>query len=203
MVSPKALRRLAFGLVAVLLLSGCLTLESTVRLNDDGSGRLSLVYSVSEQLYDYGVFDEESTHRVLPLSRRDFELSAISTEGVRLADYDSSRRDGIVTIEADLEFETVEGLAGLLNVSPETLASGDGGSILRLPLFSGFEGPVDTDMVEEFWNEVRFVHRVALPDQIRSVNLGEISENGREAVVDVRLIELIEVGGPVVWEVAW
>jgi hypothetical protein len=202
-VSPKVLCRLACLLFAVVLLTGCLTLESTVRLNDDGSGRLSLVYSVSEQLYDYGVFDEESTHRIFPLSRREFELSAIAADGVRLSGYDSSRRDGVVTIEADLEFETLEGLAGLLNVPPETLASGGGGSVLRLPLFSGFEGAVDTEMVEEFWNEVRFVHRVAVPGQIRSVNLGEISENGREAVVDIRLIELMEVGGPVVWEVAW
>lgn len=203
MDSPKALCRLACLLFAVVLLSGCLTLESTIRLNDDGSGRLSLVYSVSEELYDYGVFDEESTDRILPLSRSDFELSAIAAEGVRLVDYGDTRGDGVVTIEAELEFETIEGLAGLLNMPPEGLASVDGASVLRLPLFSGFEGPVDTEMVEEFWNEVRFVHRVAVPGQIRSVNLGEISGNGREAVVDIRLIELMEVGGPVVWEVAW
>lgn len=203
MVSPKVLCRWACVLLSAAFLSGCLTLESTVRLNEDGSGRLSLVYSVSEELYDYGVFDADSSRRALPLSRRDFELSAIAAKGVRLLDYGSSRRDGVVTIEADLDFETSEGLAGLLNVPPEMVASGAGGSVLRIPLFSGFEGPVDTEMVEEFWSEVRFVHRVSLPGQIRSVNLGEISGNGREAVLDVRLVELMEVGEPVVWEVAW
>ncbi len=200
---PKPSSRFAFVFLAVLSLSGCLTLESTVSLNDDGSGRLSLVYTVSEELYDYGVFDEESTRRVLPLSRRDFELSVLATDGVRLVSYDTGRRDGVVTIEAELDFSTADGLSGLLNLPSGSLVSDSGGTVFRQPLYSGFEGAVDTEMVEEFWNEVRFVHRIAAPSRIRSVNMGEVSDNGRTAVVDIRLVELIRVGGLVVWEVAW
>jgi len=194
--------------LGVLLLSGCLTLESTISFNDDGSGRLSVVYTVSEELYDYGVFDAESTRRVLPLSRRDFELSALANDGVELASYDTKRRDGVVIVEAKFNFSTVDGLSGVLSLPSDALVSDGGGSdsegtLFRQPLFSGFEGAVDSEMVEEFWNEVRFVHRITAPSRIRSVNMGEISGNGREAVVDVRLVELIRVGGPVVWEVAW
>jgi len=194
--------------LGVFLLSGCLTLESTISFNDDGSGRLSVVYTVSEELYDYGVFDAESTRRVLPLSRRDFELSALANDGVELASYDTKRRDGVVIVEAKFDFSTVDGLSGVLSLPSDALVSDGGGSdsegtLFRQPLFSGFEGAVDSEMVEEFWNEVRFVHRITAPSRIRSVNMGEISGNGREAVVDVRLVELIRVGGPVVWEVAW
>jgi hypothetical protein len=200
--------RLPLVLLGVLLLSGCLTLESTISFNDDGSGRLSVVYTVSEELYDYGVFDAESTRRVLPLSRRDFELSALANDGVELASYDTKRRDGVVIVEAKFNFSTVDGLSGVLSLPSDALVSDGGGSdsegtLFRQPLFSGFEGAVDSEMVEEFWNEVRFVHRITAPSRIRSVNMGEISGNGREAVVDVRLVELIRVGGPVVWEVAW
>ncbi len=200
--------RLALVLLGVFLLSGCLTLESTISFNDDGSGRLSVVYTVSEELYDYGVFDAESTRRVLPLSRRDFELSALANDGVELASYDTKRRDGVVIVEAKFNFSTVDGLSGVLSLPSDALVSDGGGSdsegtLFRQPLFSGFEGAVDSEMVEEFWNEVRFVHRITAPSRIRSVNMGEISGNGREAVVDVRLVELIRVGGPVVWEVAW
>ncbi len=200
--------RLALVLLGVFLLSGCLTLESTISFNDDGSGRLSVVYTVSEELYDYGVFDAESTRRVLPLSRRDFELSALANDGVELASYDTKRRDGVVIVEAKFDFSTVDGLSGVLSLPSDALVSDGGGSgsegtLFRQPLFSGFEGAVDSEMVEEFWNEVRFVHRITAPSRIRSVNMGEISGNGREAVVDVRLVELIRVGGPVVWEVAW
>lgn len=203
MISLKSLFRLAALIFALILLSGCLTLESTIRLEDDGSGELDLTYSISEELFDYGVFDPEASRRTLPVSRSDFELAALAADGVRLVDHKIDRREGIVTVSARLTFSDSKGLASLLNVDSEDLLSSGAQTLLRQPLFPGFEGAVDTAMVEEFWSEVRFVHRVRAPRTIEAVNLGEIVDGGREAVVDVRLIELVEVGEPVVWEVAW
>ena len=202
-ISLKALLRLAALLCALLLLSGCLTLESTIRMENDGSGELDLTYSISEELFDYGVFDDEASRRVLPVSRNDFELAALAAEGVRLIDHGIDRGEGVVTVSARLAFSDPGGLASLLNVDADELVADGGRTLLRQPLFPGFEGAIDTAMVQEFWSEVRFVHRVRAPRTIESVNLGEIVDGGREARVDLRLIELIEVGEPVVWEVAW
>ncbi len=207
MTNPRDLARLCMrmGLAAgvFLIASGCLTLESDLTLEEDGSGRLHMVYTVSQELYDYGVFDEASSRRILPLGRRDFELTATVYEGVELVSYQTTRRDGTVTVEATMAFADQDGLAGLLNVAREDLFPSGDGTTLRLPLFAGYEGAVDTALVEEFWSEVRFVHRVETPRSIRSLNQGEISGNGRRAEVDLKLPDLMAGGEALFWEVMW
>jgi hypothetical protein len=202
--------RLLGRTIAVLLvfsLVSCLDVISEFRLNEDGSGRMSLTYTVSKSLLHMGTTDEKDKFYALPVSREDFEESVSAIDGLSLSSYDISEEADVYQIESELAFRSIEALAGFFSASgPGTVGLDNNGdsTVFRYVIFAGNEAPVDEEsvrLIESLFGEYTAAFSLRAPSDVRSVTGGTFS--GRNASVEFATADIMVSGEPVVWEVRW
>ena len=190
---------------AVLLLTGCLSVETTIELGDDGSGRLEIEYVIDTDLYDLGVFDNSDVALPIPVSRNEFRDIADRIPGLRLRSYRSREGDSTVTVTARLRFDSVEALNAWYGPSGSITVTERGGEFLWLQMVSPGSGSGDEGAaaLAESLEGYSLTYRLRAPDRIVSVSEGEISADGRTAMMTVSLSAVAMMEDPRYWEVRW
>ena len=193
-------RLAACAALAVLALSGCISTEMELDLNNDGSGSIVLAYEFDEALYDMGVFDGSDVARPIPVTRDEFEEAALVT-GMRLRSYRIRNNDGTITVTARLRFESADQLVRLLGPGQlEFETTSDNGSFRYL-----LARAVDADLTgAELAADLEGYSITLVVDPPASVGQtnGEVLDNGTVRFT-ISLAELASTSNEVLWEIAW
>jgi len=187
--------------IALVALSGCLSVETSVELDEDGSGTIGLVYTIDLAAWETGVFDDSDVSRPVPVTRNEFEAAAIQIEGLRLRSHRQERDEQTVTVRALLAFDSVDDLrrllgASTLHVDPESgtwrqvIAPGDGA-----------DGPEALALAESLAGYTLDFSLTA-PEPVTHSN-GETDGDPRTSRFTLSLADVVVAQEEIVWEVRW
>ena len=104
-------------LIASILFTSCIGLAIDIRMNRDGSGKLTMEYRISQTLDSLGTLDGNREMPAIPVSRSDWEKTVQRISGAKIASYSrrQSGQDTVMTVT--LEYDSIDTLLTLL--SPE------------------------------------------------------------------------------------
>lgn len=194
--------RVALLLAAVLALSGCLSTETDVSLDADGSGTIDLTYLVDRGAWDVGVFDDSDLARPVPITRGEFEQTVQMTEGLELRSHRISRGEDRVTVEASLRFGSTQALERLLGTDAlEIELDGDGGSWRYAVAAGGGSDGEQARLLADELEAYTLSFSLRTPAAILATN--GASDGGRTATFTASLGEIATTTEPIVWEVRW
>jgi hypothetical protein len=194
--------------VVALLLSSCIGIESEIRIRQDGSGVLTLSYTVSQFIKNIDAGRSEK-QLPLPVNEEDFRRSAESIEGLRLTNLEEREDEENIYIQAELEFDNVEavnalGRDGQIGITLETQG---GTTTFRQLIYEGQQGEEITEesleMIETFFEGYELVYSVTVPAEVRDHTLGELGPDGRTVTYTITVPEILKTSEPLVLEVTW
>ena len=194
--------------VIVVLLSSCIGIESDIRIRQDGSGVLTLSYTVSQFIKNIDAGRSEK-QLPLPVNEEEFRRSAERIEGLRLTDLVEREDEENVYIRAELEFDNVEavnalGREGQLGITLET--QGDTTTFRQL-IYEGQQGEEVTEeslkMIETFFEGYELVYSVTVPAQVRDHTLGVLAPDGRTVTYATTVPDILRTSEPLFLEVVW
>ncbi|HEB10272.1 MAG TPA: hypothetical protein ENI06_03550, partial [Spirochaetales bacterium] len=111
MKKNSRLKAAVITLLVVFLLSSCIGIESRIRINNDGSGQLTLKYRVSRLIANLESAETKGNVVPLPLSRKEFERTVNNTDGLELVSYSRKEDKVDIRIEAKVNFNSIEALS--------------------------------------------------------------------------------------------
>jgi hypothetical protein len=194
--------------VIVVLLSSCIGIESDLRIRQDGSGVLTLSYTVSQFIKNIDAGRSEK-QLPLPANEEEFRRSAERIEGLRLTDLEEREDEENVYIRAELEFDNVEavnalGREGQLGITLETQG---GTTTFRQLIYEGQQGEEVTEeslkMIETFFEGYELVYSVTVPAQVRDHTLGVLAPDGRTVTYTTTVPDILRTSEPLFLEVVW
>jgi hypothetical protein len=197
-------------LVILFLVSSCISIDTKLTIEEDGSGKVELNYSVSRMVTNLGKLDEEDDFLPLPLTEKDFLATAAMIQGLEVESFKIEENEEGVDINVLLSFDTIEALSQLIALEEEepsvTLVSEGGRKKFSYIIYRLPEEPINEDslqMINTFFARDYLAFELIPPDSVLSVNSGEISENGKSARFRIDLTELYNRNTDVIWEVQW
>jgi hypothetical protein len=194
--------------VIVVLLSSCIGIESDLRIRQDGSGVLTLSYTVSQFIKNIDAGRSEK-QLPLPVNEEEFRRSAERIEGLRLTDLVEREDEENVYIRAELEFDNVEavnalGREGQLGITLETQG---GTTTFRQLIYEGQQGEEVTEeslkMIQTFFEGYELVYSVTVPAQVRDHTLGVLAPDGRTVTYTTTVPDILRTSEPLFLEVVW
>jgi hypothetical protein len=198
---------LVIPILIIAILSSCIDMEATISFEEDGSGSLTMFYSVSRMVTDLGKLDEKDPFIPLPLTEDDFTATAALSPGLNLVSVKEKKGPKTVDITAKMEFDSGTALSSFFSPDdPGNLTIIESGeeTTFRYVLFTAVPGEMNQqslDMVNSFFADNTLTLKIEAPADIVSVNLG--SSNGRDAELQVSIKEIFQNNKDLVWEVRW
>lgn len=203
----RNLSRFLTVLILLVALASCVDVVSSFRINDDGSGSLSLRYSVSKALLNLGTIDEENRFYALPVSESDFLETTESVDGVELSSFKVDEEVDLYNVEAGITFDGIDSLSSFFGASgPGTvsLTSVGGDSVFTYTVYPGAGAEVDPEsaaFIDAFFSDYAAAFSLRAPADVKSVSDGSFS--GRDAEVEYPTADVLKSVDPVIWEVRW
>ncbi len=190
-------------LCVTLTLSGCLDSETSIELERDGSGTITLSYTIDSIAWDTGAVGGEQAGRIVPVTRRDFERTAAQIEGLRLRRYRSQESEQRVEISAVLQFANTDALERFLGPdSVEVQLNESGGRWSQIIAVAREQDDDDLALARSL-EPYSLVLRLDPPSAVRQVSRGEITPDGRIAGLELGLEEIVLATQAIVWTVEW
>jgi hypothetical protein len=199
---------LCVPVVIVVLLSSCIGIESEIRIRQDGSGVMTLSYTVSQFIKNIDAGRSEK-QLPLPVNEEEFRRSAERVEGLRLTNLVEREDEENVYIQAELEFDNVEavnalGREGQIGI---TLESRDGTTTFRQVIYEAPQGQdiseESLEMIKTFFEGYQLVYSVTAPAEVRDYSLGVLGPDGRTVSFTITVPEILKAPEPLILEVVW
>ena len=191
-------------LFTIFLLSSCLTLEADLSFRQDGSGTLSLNYTLDKKFMgihkDGSPFD---TLIPLPMSQQEFTDRAAAQSGMSLTSLSGEDDLETVSLASDLNFTSLQTLSGITGIPMELEQDGNRTS-LRIVFFQQ-EQIVPAESVRLLSSSLlnnSIDIRIEVPGLIRSSSLGGVAGDNRSVRYRGSIDEFYE-GREFVWELEW
>lgn len=205
----KIFMKFSTAALLLILLTSCIDIETTVTVEEDGSGTLLMEYSVSKLIMELGKLDEEDDFAPLPVSEADLLATAALSPGLEVRSVNVRENEKDVLINAEFVFSSVADMSRFFSPDrendPALSLEGDE-TVFRYTLFTAVEGEISEEsmnMIDSFFSEDEIRLRLEAPEDISSVSIGTITGNGRVAEYAVTLPEIFQENADIIWEVRW
>jgi len=190
---------------AALFLPSCLNLETIIRLKKNGTVTTRLIYTISPETADFGRGFGTDEPWPLPLTKKDFEQRALQVGGVEVARYRTHRlADESERIIVKLAADSLESIVDYLALDFDIERQAEGGTLVfTLPLVDDYEEAEGErrEILDKITKESVFRFNFEPPSKPVSAFPGRI--DGRTAILEVSLRELLYNEAPKTWEVHW
>ena len=202
------MKKLLLPILAMVLLSSCIGIDSQISLQNDGSGTLLLNYRISQLMKNLDVAKSD-WHLPLPVSREDFQRTVDSISGLKLLSLAQREDERDVLIDARLGFTGVQAINSLGKEGQIELSfSNEGGlHVFRQQIYRGRSleeiSPESLQMIQTIFEGYELSYRVTAPAAIKRHSLGELSGDQRSVSYKTSVAELLKSGEKQVLEVAW
>ncbi|WP_455383496.1 hypothetical protein [Salinispira pacifica] len=191
-----------------LLLASCVSIDTTIELSGDGSGQISLTYTVSQMVANLGSVDKGWQKLPLPINEADFRRQVSQSQGLTLRSFSKSEDAQNVTIKAVLAFSDVAALNRFYSAGENEISLSQSGNdtVYRQVIFQGFPDGVDQqtrDFAAAFFKDYHLTFQMKAPRQIKSASAGTVSSDRRSVTFDMPVLQLLDQKTPLVWTVTW
>jgi hypothetical protein len=199
---------LSLPILAVVLLSSCIGIDSQITLQNDGSGTMLLNYRISQLMKNLDVAKSD-WHLPLPVSREDFQRTVDSISGLKLLSLTQREDERDVLIDARLAFTGVQAINSLGREGQIELSFSNEGDlhVFRQQIYRGRGleeiSPESLQMIQTFFEGYELSYRVTAPAAIKRHSLGELSEDQRSVSYKTSVADLLKSGEKQVLVVAW
>jgi hypothetical protein len=203
----RALPVVAVLLVALLTVSACIGVETTLDFSADGSGTATVSYRISQFVTKLATAEGEEGGVPLPVSEKDFRAAVADAPGVSLVGNVTVKEDEEnISVEARLRYDRVESLAKVRGFgdTPGTLGRDGDRWVYRQVVTAGGREQADAEtmqIIEALFAGYKVTFVINAPADIRSASLGEVK--GRTVRYSVSVPELLEMTQPTELEVVW
>lgn len=192
-------------LFTVIIFTSCLDIETNIRLKKDGSADASIIYLFNSDSADFGRAFGSDEPWPFPLTEKDFVQQSLRFPGVELRRYRVQKApDGSEEILVRLKADSLESLSSYLGLSIAVQYSDDGGSILlSIPSADNYN-QADSQFrnnIESIIGNSTFRFSFQPPVSPEESHPGSI--NGKTAVLEISLIDLLRNEAPDSWSVSW
>lgn len=191
-------------ILIILLFSSCLTIESDMQLNRDGSGTINIVYFLDKTLKDISFYEGRE---IPPLNLSENYIRSLlgGREDIRYRDYKTSEDELNYIVDVTFDFDNVNALNSIFpEENAVSLDLGKNETLFSQGIYS--ESLSISDETQEIFKEIygrnyfKFIVRV--PKDIIGVDGGKkISD--REAVFSESFLDIITASGSKSWSVRW
>jgi len=196
---------ISLACISALILSSCLRLETIIRLKKNGTATARLIYTIAPEMADFGRGFGSDEPWPLPLTEKDFKQQALRVGGVDVVRYKTYKlADESERIDVKLAADSFESIASYLGLDFEIEREEGGGSLIFiLPLVDNYEEADEgrREILDAIVEESVFKFAFEPPSKPISVLPGGI--DGRVAILEVSLRELLYNEAPKTWKVSW
>lgn len=197
----RRLRAILLVALAATLLSGCLSTDTAIELEADGSGSIELVYTIDRDAWETGVFDDSDLARPVPVTRHEFEEAELLVEGLTLRSHRTSEVDESVVVTARLDFASIDALRRFLGTDSLEVDLDTGLWRQTIARGEGSDTPEARSLAESLAGyELRF--RLDPPRAVTTTN-GEVAANAQGATFTVPFGQIVTARNEIAWEVRW
>ena len=203
------MRKIAALCIALAFLMSCVGIDSTLKINDNGSGSLVLTYRVSQLVVDLGASSSSGGAIPLPISKSDFERSLEAAKGkVSLTKFVRTEDEKDVTIMAELAFDSIDDL-GQLDAFREAdlklVSDGTRHTFSQLIARTPSE-PVSEDtlrMIDALSDGYDLTFKVQAPKAIQSATLGTLGADKRLLTYTISIKDVMQAKQDIALSVTW
>lgn len=191
--------------VSIMMLSSCLTIESNLNLNKNGSGSISFVYTLDKALNTISNLGENDTIVPLNLSENYISSLAIDNPGLRYSNYTSKEDEKNLYISVDFDFETIDDLNKLLPTENKVTISKKGNETLFNQTLVNESEEINSESMEiyrDLFREHSVLLTVNTPENIISVD-GGIKKSNRVAVYQSSIVDILADNKNIKWGISW
>jgi hypothetical protein len=197
------------GIVCIIFLfSGCIGVESTLRINGNGSGTLQLQYRVSQLLVSMGQTEEGGTQQPpLPLTEDDFRRAIRRSPGLTLRSVSREETETDIIIKAEISFNSMANLAGsnLFADMPISVRRSGDTIIFTQVLTQGGEEMSEEQLqaMESFFQGYDLAFVITAPRKVVRHNRGKLSSDGRTVSFHITMMDLLKLKQKTELTVSW
>jgi len=205
--------------VAAVVLNSCLGVSTDITIKADGSGKIALMYRVSQALESLGRLDGNEGKPAVPVGKTDFERTTARIPGLKLSGYSSKNirggsGTGDLVTNAALDFKDTGALLAFLDStgSRASLVRDGEGSLLRLTLLEPAETVTNPDLLsllKENSEGYNFSISFSLPGNAgitmipSSIPAAKLETKGKKASFSIGMGELLSLKEGLVLEIRW
>lgn len=198
---PLLLALCAFAASAL----SCVGVEARALLSEDGSGNLQATWKVPRFLSPLAAARGEGRFIPLPLDRAALDEILAANPGLELLSFERREEAEAVVVSCSLAFASLPAALGLFDPEgDDTLYTAFGAEKrLLVTLFKGRAGaaPESGAFSRAYLADYRVSLRLDLPTPPLTLSSGRIE--GRSAIFERSLADILESEGPVTWDVTW
>ncbi|MCX7788784.1 MAG: hypothetical protein N2442_13935 [Spirochaetes bacterium] len=189
-------------------LSSCVDLETKIELNQDGSGKLELVYIVSSALVQLGSTTSPGVSLPLPIAEGDFRQTVSSIPGLSLQSYARKDEPDKSIIQALLTFSSLSDLNSLFGGKDPVISQSQEGSdrVVEVVISAGNPGGLDPktkELVNAFFPTYSLKFHVILPGAVKRTSSNQSIVKGTSAQLSVPILKALEQETPIKWKIYW
>lgn len=195
-----------FFILSLFVCNSCLTLESVLTINENGSGIATFTYIVDKTMQDISVLGEEDDISPLNLDE-DYIISVIGgREDISYRDYSREITERGTVISVTFDFDSLEALNAVLPEENASSIEQDGANFIYSQTIaeSGVDNLNDKSRIifEDVFGEHYVEMLVNTPSDIKEVVGGE-RLNSRQAIYSRRFIDIITTPEVMEWTIRW
>jgi hypothetical protein len=187
------------GMALCLLCFSCIAFDSSMKFNDNGSGKFVIQYRVSQMLKNMGEKENPGAEPAnpFPLSKQEVEKSLSNIPGVRLNSVTDWEDEQDVYVKIDLDFTSIEALqkAKMFDDMPISVTRDNGKTVFTQRISAG-EAPADqesVDMMKSVFGGYKLDFSISAPKQVISNNIGTVSDDKKTVTYSISLVELMQL----------
>ncbi len=194
--------------IVIFSLSSCIDLETKIELNQDGSGKLELIYIVSSALVQLGSTASPSVNLPLPIAEGDFRQTVASIPGLTLRSYERKDEPDKSIIKAFLTFSSLSNLNTLFGGKEPVISQTQEGAdrVVEIVITSGNPGGLDPktkELVNAFFPTYSLKFHCILPGTVKRTSSTQSIVQGNSAQLSVPILQVLEQQTPLKWKIYW
>ena len=190
------------------MLSSCIGIKTTISLEENGSGTITISYKISKMVTQLGQSEENEIFIPLAMTRENFERSLSDIPGIKLLDIDQQEDEDNIFINARIQFQKVEDLSKIDSFKdwPATFTLNNGDKIFTqiiVPDASQEISKETLDIIKTIFVDYELIYTINTPSEIQEHNLGELTDDKRSLDFKLSIPELLTEKNRITLRVQW
>jgi len=195
----------------------CIGVSTDIRMNRDGSGRITMEYRISKVLDSLGALDGNESMPPVPVSRVDWERSVSRIPGAKLVSHSRREISQDTIISAVIDFNDSQALCAVLSASGDIVSVNSGAGTLNM-IFNKSGRQYDADLsilMQTMFSGYSFSFSFSAPDDcamtftdgrgnpINSPSAAAAVLSGRRVSLSMNTLDVINQSGGLGARISW
>jgi hypothetical protein len=177
----------------IITLTSCLSVDTEIFLNSDGSGTAKMVYSVSTLALDISDVDKKKNVIFFPILKDDFDSAASNINGLQILSYEIKDDGNRYYINSEISFDTLQSLSSFTGL-PMTLVEQGNNKLLSVTVYEVLQNSEINEqarsLIDNSFPDESFSFSLNIPGDIIRVTGATFS--GSDVLFQISLKEIIQ-----------